>query len=64
MIQPVLPFHECANPAAVVCVAVESVAKPLHSIAEFAAEPPQSVVDSTIASATLTETSSLYNLII
>jgi hypothetical protein len=46
--QPVLPLHECANPAAT---------EPLHSIADSAAEPLQSVVDSTAAGVALTETS-------
>jgi hypothetical protein len=43
MIQPFLPLHECADPAA-----TESATEPLHSIAEstpgeFAAEPLQSI---------------------
>jgi hypothetical protein len=41
VIQPALPLHECANPTAV----------------ESTLEPLQSVVDSAIAGAALTETS-------
>jgi hypothetical protein len=40
--QPVLPLHECADPAA-----AESGAEPLHSVANSAtAEPLQSIADS------------------
>jgi hypothetical protein len=45
VIQPVLPLHECADPAA------ES------ATANFAAEPLLSVADSAATGATLTETS-------
>jgi hypothetical protein len=34
--QPVLPLHECADPAAAESIAAQSVAEPLHSVADFA----------------------------
>jgi hypothetical protein len=46
MFQPVLPLHECADPAAAKFAATE-----------FAAEPLQSVADSAAVGATPTETS-------
>jgi hypothetical protein len=55
--QPVLPLHECDDPAA-----AESTAEPIYSIAKSATtvsavEPLQSVADSTDAGAAPTETS-------
>jgi hypothetical protein len=52
--QPVLPLHECADPAAVEPLhsVAHSTAKPLHFIADSAAEPLQCVVDSIADSAT------------
>jgi hypothetical protein len=44
--QPVLPLHECTDPAAAEFAATES-----------ATEPLQSVADSAVGGATLTETS-------
>jgi hypothetical protein len=37
VIQPVLPLHECANPAVAESAAAESTAEPLYSIATGAA---------------------------
>jgi hypothetical protein len=52
MIQPVLPLHECADPAAI---------EPLHSTTDSVADPLQSLADSvtnsTAASAAPTEIS-------
>jgi hypothetical protein len=55
--QPVLPLHECDDPAA-----AESAAEPIYSIAKSATtvsavEPLQSVADSNDAGAAPTETS-------
>jgi hypothetical protein len=49
MFQLVLSLHECADPTAV--EPLHSIAEPLHSIADSAAEPLQSVVDSVVDSA-------------
>jgi hypothetical protein len=46
--QPVLPLHDCADPAAT---------QPLHSIADSVAKPLHSVADSAATGATPTETS-------
>jgi hypothetical protein len=44
--QPVLPLHECYDPAAVEFAASKTTTEPLHSVADSAAtEPLQSVVD-------------------
>jgi hypothetical protein len=34
VIQPVLPLHECANPAAAESATAESVAEPLNSVTD------------------------------
>jgi hypothetical protein len=56
--QPILPLHECADPAATEYGAAESTTKPLYSIADSAAAKPlQSVADSTTGGAAPTERS-------
>jgi hypothetical protein len=60
--QPILPLHECADPAATEYGAAESTTKPLYSIADSvaaksAAKPLQSVADSTTGGAAPTERS-------
>jgi hypothetical protein len=57
VIQPTLPLHECVDPVAAESAAPADSVAPAESRA--AAEPLHSA-----ASAALTETSSLYNLII
>jgi hypothetical protein len=62
MFQLILPLHECADPATTESVAVESIAEPLHSVADSAAaesatKPFHSVADSATAVAALTKTS-------
>jgi hypothetical protein len=37
MFQPVLPLHECADSATTESITVESVAEPLHSVADSTA---------------------------
>jgi hypothetical protein len=41
VIQPVLPLHECVDPAT-----TESTPEPLNFVADSAAEPLQSIADS------------------
>jgi hypothetical protein len=57
VIQPTLPLHECVDPVAAESAAPAESVAPADSTAT--AEPLHSA-----ASAALTETSSLYNLII
>jgi hypothetical protein len=64
VIQPMLPLHECANPAPTESateplhsVGDSTAVEPLHSVAEFAAEPLQSIANSDVAPEALTKTS-------
>jgi hypothetical protein len=58
VIQPVLPLHECADPAVAKSIATESTVEPLYSVAaESTIKALQSVADSVADGTALTETS-------